>query len=756
MKISANTDFSVERALVQRIAPGIADQIIFATLEPEQNERFVLSSDADGRLVIAGDTISARTAGFGCYLREIAKREVFWEGNNAKDLTAVEKLDAPIGHSTPLKYRAYFNYCTLSYSMAFADWNRWEREIDLMALYGINMPLSVVGLEGVWLNTLVRMGWTDDEARAFLVGPAHLAWQWMTNIESLGGPLTHEWIDYSVNLGQRIMNRELELGMRPIQQGFTGYVPRLTKEKFPEAKVKFQPNWSGSFKGSAQLDPLDPLFPKFAEVFYEEQKKFFGAHGIYAADPFHESEPPQEGIDYLADVGTEIWKAMSASDPNAVLAMQSWSIRMPIVRSIPKDNIIILDIGGTRCYNPASWWTKDINGDCRGFDGYPFCTGDIWNFGGRNRSGGDLRDIECNKFSRLRAEFPNCIGAGLFPEGIETSPLYFAMQFEFLWRQDGVQADEWLIGELERRYCLPREKCAPLVSGLLDTIYGRGWKRSTSIIAARPRLDLDKSDPNDHIRTCSESGKLYDLWLAYTELAASIPPEQRTPGFIFDLVDIGRAFISDALVGFHAEVVDAYLTGDRAKTAAAAKLFRDIALDLDAYLACTPLYDAAPRFAVAEKAGWLSNYAMQLTQWGTTDGWPWIYDYAWKEWSGLIRAYYLPRWQILHDAIDAALANGVSLESIPKDCHGRTIFRSTPITDAYADFEDKWIADPVLGEPSSTDDVVVQARAMQQRYTEAFERACLCSPAAKLAKTIEHFAAVDGKVEGGNSVDFNQ
>lgn len=747
--------FEAERALVQRIAPGIADRVIFAALPPEGEEHFTLSSDAEGRLVVAGDTISARTAGFGHYLREIARREVFWEGNNAADLQEVVRLDAPVTRSTPLKYRVYFNYCTLSYSLAFADWARWEREIDLMALYGVNLPLGVVGLEAVWRNTLVRLGWTDAEARAFLVGPAHLAWQWMTNIESFDGPLDAAWIDAHAELGRRIHARELSLGMRPIQQGFTGYVPRLTAAKFPAAQVKLQPNWSACFKGSAQLDPLDPLFPKFAAVFYEEQAKLFGAHGFYAADPFHESAPPQKGRDYLSAVGREIWRAMQAADTNAVLVMQSWSLRMPILRAIPQDRALVLDIGGTRCFNVASHWTGQEDAGIRGFDGAPFVVGDIWNFGGRNRSGGDLSDIAYNKHAWIRAQFPtNCVGAGLFPEGIETSPIYFALQFDFLWRQGGVTLADWLPAELGRRYRLDAATCRPLADGLLATIYGKGWRRSASIIAARPRFDVAKSDPNDHIRTCPAPQRLYDLWRAYGDQAAALPADRRTPGFVFDFVDVGRAVMSDLLVALHAEVIDAYLSRDRARTAAAMARFRELARDLDAYLACAPLFDAVPRFAAAR--GWESNYARQLTQWGSTDGWPWIYDYAWKEWSGLVRGYYLPRWEIFHAAVDAALAKGVGLEKIPKDQHGRTQYRGTPLTDALADFEEAWIRRPALGRPATTDDVLVQARNIQTKYADEFARLLKTPADGQLAAAIARLAAAEGTVGGGNGRDFNQ
>ena len=37
------------------------------------------------------------------------------------------------------------NVCTFGYSYAHWDWKRWEREIDWMAMNGINMPLAFNG-----------------------------------------------------------------------------------------------------------------------------------------------------------------------------------------------------------------------------------------------------------------------------------------------------------------------------------------------------------------------------------------------------------------------------------------------------------------------------------------------------------------------------------------------------------------------------------------------------------------------------------
>ena len=48
------------------------------------------------------------------------------------------------------------NVCTFGYSYAHWDWKRWEREIDWMALNGINMPLAFVGYLLVFILIVVR------------------------------------------------------------------------------------------------------------------------------------------------------------------------------------------------------------------------------------------------------------------------------------------------------------------------------------------------------------------------------------------------------------------------------------------------------------------------------------------------------------------------------------------------------------------------------------------------------------------------
>lgn len=73
--------------------------------------------------------------------------------------------------------------------MAFWDWERWEAEIDRMALQGINMPLmAVYGEYAVWQNTLRRLNFSETDIAAFLPGAGYEAWWLMGNLEGFGGP----------------------------------------------------------------------------------------------------------------------------------------------------------------------------------------------------------------------------------------------------------------------------------------------------------------------------------------------------------------------------------------------------------------------------------------------------------------------------------------------------------------------------------------------------------------------------------------
>ena len=57
-----------------------------------------------------------------------------------------------------LRFRYYQNVCTVSYSFAWWDWAHWEREIDWMAMSGINLPLAFNAQEAIWQRVRIMFG----------------------------------------------------------------------------------------------------------------------------------------------------------------------------------------------------------------------------------------------------------------------------------------------------------------------------------------------------------------------------------------------------------------------------------------------------------------------------------------------------------------------------------------------------------------------------------------------------------------------
>ena len=589
-----------------------------------------------------------------------------------------------------------FNYCTLSYSCAWWDWARWERELDFLAMNGINTPLGVVGLEGVWYNTLLKHGFSDEEARGFLVGPAFSAWQWMTNIEGHGGPLPKHWIDARVALGKQWMGRARELGMTPIQQGFSGYVPRLLKKKRPEAGIALQPSWVG-FTGSAQLDPLDPLFESIGKTFMEENIRLFGNSHLWAADPFHESSPPKPGVEYLQAVGKAIHSLMKKVDPKAIWAMQAWSIRKDIACAVPQGELLVLDLAGSR----NDFW------------GHHFVKGQLHNFGGRINLHGDLRNISENPFAVTTGKIPQCVGMGLFPEAINQNPVFYDCVYDMIWRDAPVKIDGWLADYATRRYGAASDNANAAWKILLDEgPYKRGTSgvESSSMIAARPALVAKKSGPNEGFRISYAPLKLVqaaDLLLRDVGRFGEVGP------FRYDLVDITRQILSNYAQELQKEIRLAYISKDKNAFAARTAEFHQLLVDLDTLLASREEFLFGKWLADARSLGstpaesdqYAWNAAMLVTIWGpatdkageTLE----IYDYSWREWSGLITEFYLPRWQKFHAMLAQSIDKG-DYRDPNKLVHGRETFRANSFYSDLADWEIAFTRNSPKSLPSAT------------------------------------------------------
>ena len=226
--------------------------------------------------------------------------------------------------------RYYQNVCTVSYSMAWWDWDRWQKEIDWMALNGLNLILSFTGQEYVWKTFYSSLGLTEDELNAFFSGPAFLAWQRMGNIHGWGGPLDNGWITEQSILQKKIVAQIRMFGMINVLPGFAGHVPAGLTRVYPKANYTRSAQWERfgtQYSEDHLLEPTDPLFVELGKKYYDLLISQYGTDHVFNADTYNEMRPSSTDPTFLKESNMAIFNAMKSSDPDAVFLMQGWLFR---------------------------------------------------------------------------------------------------------------------------------------------------------------------------------------------------------------------------------------------------------------------------------------------------------------------------------------------------------------------------------------------------------------------------------------------
>ena len=302
--------------LLNRIDSGASQK--FVIIQTKSPTDFFEISTVNGKPAITGNSPVNIAAGLNWYLKYYPHIHLSWNNMHVEMPDSLPLPVKPERHETTATQRYYLNYCTHSYSMAFWDWNRWQEEIDWMALHGINMPLAMTGTDVVWANTLKRLGYNDEEISSFVAGPAFQAWWLMNNLEGWGGPNTPQWYADRAELQRKILARMRQLGMDPVLPGYSGMVPHDADERLG-CQVSGKGIWNG-FTRPAFIKTDDPLFERISGIYYDELTKLCGISKYYSMDPFHEGGS-LEGVD-LAHCGSIIARAMKRANPDAVWVIQ--------------------------------------------------------------------------------------------------------------------------------------------------------------------------------------------------------------------------------------------------------------------------------------------------------------------------------------------------------------------------------------------------------------------------------------------------
>ena len=648
--------------LLERIDPGASKKFILQ-VKKGSSDFFELDQKGD-KVVIRGNNYVNIATGLNWYLKYYAGIHLSWNGMTAELPESLPKVSTPVRKETNLSLRYDFNYCTYSYTMAFWDWERWEKEIDWMALHGINLPLAVVGQECVWKNMLEKLGYTKEEINKFIAGPAFLAWWAMNNLEGWGGPNPDSWYTQQEALQKKILKRMREYGIEPVFPGYSGMVPHDANKKLG-LNVTEPALWNG-FTRPAFLLPTDSRFNEIASLYYKELEKLFGKANYYSMDPFHELEDAGS-VDFDA-AGKAVLKAMKDVNPKATWVIQGWTEnpRPEMIKNLNNGDILILDLF-SECrpmWGIPSIWKRE-----KGYEQHDWLFCMIENFGGNvglhGRMDQLLNNFYLTKNNPLAAHLK---GIGLTMEGSENNPVMFELMCELPWRPEKFTKEEWLKDYLFARYGVRDEKITQAWSILADGIYNCPFGNNQqgpheSIFCGRPGLN------NFQASSWSKMQNYYDP--TSTEAAARLMLEvadkyKGNNNFEYDLVDIVRQSLSDRGRIVYNQTIADFKSFDKKSFAAHSQEFLNILLAQDRLLGTRSEFRVGRWIEQARNLGttpeekdlyeW--NARVQITTWGNrvcaNDGG--LRDYAHKEWNGLLKDFYYKRWaaywQTLQDVLD--------------------------------------------------------------------------------------------------------
>lgn len=633
--------------LAHRVVPWMDGKLVLIRIPKQRGDDVFDLRTEGGKLVIRASDPSSAAVGLNYYLRYYCHRSMSLVGNNLAPVKLLPDLARPVRRTSRFKYRYFLNYCTFNYSFAFADWRAWERQLDWMALNGINLVLAVNGTEAVWQNTLRRMGYSDREILQFLPGPAYTAWWLMGNLEGWGGPVTQRMIDDRVGLEKKILERMHELGIEPVMQGFYGMVPASLTEKFPNAQILDQGRWNG-FRRPKILLSSDPLFARMASIYYQEMRKLYGPVRFYGGDLFHEGGIAK-GLD-LASLGRGVQNAMLKANPDAVWVLQGWegNPKQGLLDGLSPAHVLILNLTGD------DWEKRE------GFGGFPWIWGVIDDYGDNTGLFGGLPRIASEPARAKTGPYgASMAGVGALMEGTNNNPVVYELLFDVAWMNKPVDLHEWIRDYAKWRYGKDTPELEHAWQLLLETAYKSG-DRAEPIFCARPSLAVKGVSTWGSIGVPYDEAKLEE---AAREFLKGGDRLRGIDAYQYDAVNLVRQVLSNRGLEAYHTMVTAYQVHDVAGFEAAKQEFLKLLRAEDSLLSTRREFMLGTWLTAAKAMGhtkeeknlYEKNARTLITYWGPDDPATVARDYAYKEWSGLLEDYYLPRWEMFVADLGARL-----------------------------------------------------------------------------------------------------
>lgn len=663
--------------LVLRNTPKIAGAFVFETCENNNGLDCYEIFARDKDIVIKGNNNIAKAMGYYRYLQEYCNVLLT---NGDFDISYIKKAPLPaekITYTVPQKIRMAMTYERFAGEAGAWGFDRWEKEIDFMAMIGVNTPLAITGSDGVLYKMLIEFRIKQEDALAFISGSSFWSRQLTGNLFGYLPLNSAEYFDRKIEIGRRVTQREKELDMSPVHQGYISTVPFSFRKKYTKADLIKLPVWN-RFPPSMTLSSADDIYIDiFNKTFLKKQQELLGEVHNYIFDPLVDVDF-KGYTSHVEKICEKFSSLLKDFDSSAVWFMHSSS-----AKSYDKkiDNLIVID-------ETASDY-KNHNG----FGGNNFIVGLKGNLYGRTVICGDMNAAAKNPYKNASAAYQNALGTGLFFDSDLENPLFYSLAAEALTAGDSIDIASFI--EKYSINCYATKDYANDLMQLQKLCYGEGSAlNQASALCARPCSEINHTAPFDTFERPYDNKDLLEL-LKKSLACKSIKNEV----YRKDAQSIMRQILSNLLRPLYLQATASFFARKVVEFEKTSNAFMDIIQDIDRLLKTIEATNIYSRIELARQLGDTKelrqnleiNFLIFHTIWGPLKNSE-IYDISWREWGGMTADFYAKRWYIYFRMLASYFSNPKKLKDMSKrKIYDRNQYAETLLSKRLEYMENDWI-----------------------------------------------------------------
>jgi alpha-N-acetylglucosaminidase len=346
-----------------------------------------------------------------------------------------------------------------------------------------------------------------------------------------------------------------------------------------------------------------------------------------------------------------------------------------MVESVPKGKLIFLDYVAEE----EEFYKRTEN-----FFGAPFIWCYLGNFGGNTHLVAPMKKVSKRIVEAQKVE--NCLGVGATLEGLNVNPEIYEMVLEIPCNNkiSSFDIDEWI-----KNYAVRR-------AGQEDSAVIEAWKllkekvlvdeaqvigNHSVVFQVLPVMDLKESSWTTNPFVPYDNA---DLAKALQIMLQANEESRKNDAYCFDVVNLARQALGNYGSCLYEKMMTAYREQNLSDFQKYSHQFISLGMEIDLLLGTRKefllgswLSDARRWGKTREEKIYYERNAREIiTTWHKSGGE--LVDYANRQWNGLMRSYYLPRWEKFIELLQKSLINGTSFEQ--EDFSAWCI-----------DFERKWV-----------------------------------------------------------------